>query len=166
MPKILSDRDSIRVGDMLTDFEGLRQSGKAKGESLRWPKSGWLMARITGWVAVIANAKWRYSWEEILLEGDNDILRGGGRSGSTTDFYALNLWELNNITAHTGAQADGIPQNSSNYPTNFQLLPIGGGSGGVVANQAVVEMKIISDAAGLARPIFTAFNGHFGPCGT
>ncbi len=123
----------------------------------------WFLARITGWSAIIPNARWRYAWEELLLETDNDFPYGGGLTGTTTDFYALNLREMNNITHHTGTQGNSINQLPP-YPTNFHLLPVGGGTGGVVGNQVVVLMRIIVDTLGVGRPVFEYENADFGSC--
>lgn len=167
----LSDNAIAKVRQWGRTVDGLQQSLE-QGQRVRGGEPGpdWFHARITGWAVIIANARWKYAWTEVLYKNDaggipQDIVRAGGRSGTTTAGFAINDWETNNIAAHTGAQADGIPQTPP-YPPNFNLLPIGGGAGGVVANQAVVRISIISDAAGLARAVFTMQNAHFGSCPT
>lgn len=123
----------------------------------------WFLARITGWAPIIANARWKYAWQEILIESDGDIICGGGLSGTTSDYYALNLTEMNNVPDHSGTQGNSVNQ-TSNYPPNYHLLPVGGGTGGVVANQVIVVMYAISDTGQNFRPVFEYQNTDQGPC--
>lgn len=160
---LISDNGITRIQSTIRTVDGLSQS-IAPGPSRQGSEGNhdWFLARITGWVATIANARWRYSWEEILLDADADLLITG-KSGTTTTNYAINLIEVNNIAAHTGTQGNSINQVAP-YPANFQLLPVGGGTGGTVANQVVVMMYMITDGSRNARPVFQYQNADFGSC--
>lgn len=160
---LISDSGIARIQSTIRTVDGLSQSPTA-GQYRQGldPDGGWFLARITGWTATIANARWKYAWQEVLLDADAD-LPITARSGTTTVNYAINLIEVNNITHHTGTQGNSVNQLPP-YPVNFQLLPVGGGTGGVVANQVVVMMYVVTDGSRQARPVFQYQNADFGTC--
>lgn len=127
----------------------------------------YFLAAITGWATLgSTGARWKYAWEQKLLDGDDDIAVHSGRriSGTTSDFYALNVCELNNVTHHTGTQGNSVDQSGADYPATFSIKPVGGGAGGTPANQVIVLMTIQTDANGNARPMFQYQNADDGTC--
>jgi len=124
-------------------------------------------AKITGWSQIGAIRKWRYAWVEAELSGDTYQAKSGGRSGTTTVNYALNLREGANLTDHAGTQGNGVNEAGSSYPEGFHLVPIGGGTGngnGTPANQTYVWMHVTTDTAGATRYEFAATNQNDGTC--
>ena len=163
---LISDAGIQRIQQMSRDLNGLLLSPDPAAPHQAMQGSKWFMARITGWSPIIANARWKYAWEEVVLKADDDVAVSipPGRVGTTSgDYYALNLIEVNNITHHTGTQGNSVNQLPP-YPVNFNLLPVGGGSGGVVANRVIVMMYVITDADGFACPVFQYQNADFGSC--
>ena len=126
------------------------------------------MARITGWATLGATgARWKYAWELITLDGDDDSLITGdlARSGTTGSDYALNITELNNVTQGSGTQGNSVDDSAADYSgTGFSIQPVGGGSGGTPDNQVPVVMHVLRDANGNRRYVFEYQNADDGAC--
>lgn len=106
-------------------------------------------AKITG-AAILgeSNYRWKYAWEEVVDDGDDIITVTNGRSGTTTDNYALNDFER----FHTSTIAGGVALDGDDYPAGFAPMPIGGAgplsSGdGIWRYSVVVQMQERWDAA-------------------
>ena len=80
-----------------------------------------LMAKITGsilWSPVTAN-HWKYAWVEVGLNGATIPNKENGRSGSTSDNWAINGSEFGNTNSRGGVQSDGVNQSGANYPAGY-----------------------------------------------
>lgn len=129
------------------------------------------LAKITGNLAITANARWKYAWSEVRIASGGLTVETftGSRSGTTgapsgADLgWALNIVELANTTA-TAIGGDGIlPSNTATYPAGFKRRPIGGGGTTDTHTLAtVVRMFLVSDAGGVTRALFGQPNPHFG----
>lgn len=57
-------------------------------------------ARITGSEIIEDRRVWRYSWDEVAISADEDVVVvEGGRSGTTSTAYAINACELDDTAA-------------------------------------------------------------------
>ena len=129
------------------------------------------LAKITGNLAITANARWKYAWSEVRLASGGTAIETftGSRSGTTgspsgADLgFALNIVELANTTA-TAIGGDGIlPSNTATYPSGFKRRPIGGGgTTDTHTLNTVVLMRLATDAGGVVRALFSQPNAHFG----
>ena len=86
------------------------------------PSGAGIFARITTWLKYGSTEKiWKYGWQEIALTAADAIeVVPGGRSGTTTTNFALNLTELANTTGATLQQGNSMEL----------VAPIGGGGSG------------------------------------
>jgi len=111
-------------------------------------------------------ARWKYAWELITLDGDDDSLITGdlARSGTTGSDYALNITELNNVTQGTGTQGNSVDDSGADYPSSFSIKPVGGGSGGTPDIQVPVFMRVQRDVNGNRRYVFEYQNADDGSC--
>lgn len=118
------------------------------------------LAKITG-NASLATSRFKYAWTEVLLTGNGVTTRVGGRSGTTTTDYAINLLEMDN----DGSYAAGVALGGADYPVGFGVRPIGGGGTDAThRTDVIVEMTQLHDSAGAKKYIFSAQNSHDGTC--
>ena len=121
------------------------------------------LAKITGWATLGGTgARWKYAWSEIIIDSDTDAVKSGGRSGTTTTGYALNLCELNNVAS--GVQGNSVDNSGADYPAGFDLQPVGAGSAGTVANEVCVVMQRVIDADNNVKYVFAYENADDGTC--
>jgi len=125
------------------------------------------LASVTGWALVPgANTRWRYAWAEVRLQNGEVSVKSGGRSGTTTSGYALNLTELTNVTQGAGTQGNSVDDSGAAYPSNFSIQPVGGGTGGVTGCNVVVRMSAVRDhGTGGKQYVFEYQNADDGTCG-
>lgn len=114
------------------------------------------LAKITGNASLSTN-RWKYSWEEVELDGDSQWKPDGRRTGSTTERYALNLIEIGN--GALGVRGNGVNQSGAAYPSGFALKPAGTGS-----FPLVVVMHEVVDKQGAMRYVFQYENADDGTC--
>ena len=104
-------------------------------------------ARITGW-AVWTTNKWKYAWEEIEVDGSGNVsAKTGGRSGTTSSYFAINMKETNNVASGGGVQGNDVDDSHADFPSGYDLVPLGAGTGGVPANKVLVALMayVLSD---------------------
>lgn len=124
-----------------------------------------LLMRITGWAAFNGNQhRWRYAWTEVYLDTSDADQNREFRSGTTSNFYALNLCEVNNVNSPNQVQGNSIDLGGSDFPSGFSLMPVGGGTGGTPDNQVIVIGHMIPDGANGLRPVFQYENAVDGTC--
>ena len=117
------------------------------------------LAKITGSASLSTN-RWKYAWTEVTMSGDDVTDKTNGRSGTTSDGYAINLAEIN----HTSTYAFGIDTTSSDYP-NFEPRPIGGaGTDNTHKYDVIVEMTARPDGSGGVKYTFYSMGSHDGTC--
>lgn len=116
---------------------------------------------VGGGSVVTVEYRWKYAWDEAEFSGDTATVKSGGRSGTTTTDYAVNMAEM----FHTGTYSWGVDITSSDYPTGSRPRPIGGGG---TANthryNVVVWMEQRTDVNGDVRYYFHASGSHDGAC--
>jgi hypothetical protein len=124
------------------------------------------VASITGHTQIASN-RFKYAWSEIALEktagGMDSASTLGGALTSEDVGEAFNLCEINNTVDFVGA---GVDTSGDDYPSNFDLMPIGNCgalSGGTQVNVAVI-MSIVRDIKGKVLPVFSMANSHDGAC--
>jgi hypothetical protein len=142
---ILSEQDRTRLREISKrvlgepDQQIARQGPRLHDE----PRAQrWWLSSIRGWEALPTVARWKYAHQEVEIDpADGLVDVSGGESGTTTEDYALNLQEFNNIAPRTGTQGTSVNETRPDYlDTSFNLMPVGGGSAGTPANQVLVWM--------------------------
>lgn len=108
-------------------------------------------AKITS-SASLATNRWKYAWTEQQMNGDSWEDKSGGRSGTTSSNYALNLVEANNDGS--GVQGNGV--NLSNLTGTFAIKAIAG--------DPVVQMHQKTDVNGTVKYYFSQVNAVDGTC--
>lgn len=122
-------------------------------------------ARIVGWQQIGSLRRWRYSWEPVALNAsDDDVTLDTYILGTFSNLYALNWYEVNNLVNHGGTQGNSINETASGFPAGFQLQPVGGGTGGIPANQVIVPLQPYSRLDGETVMMFWYVNAEQGPC--
>ncbi len=171
--------ESYRFADIITDTTSWLLTKPNGSTEILWKQEGiglkWgiirlshrhatteFLARITGNDGDPSNSnQWKYAWTEVELSGNSTGDKTGGRSGTTTVDYALNLNEVN----HTSIYAWGVDTNGDDYPEEFDARPIGGGgTSDTHKYDVVVLMKIVTDTNGDTRYVFEATGSHDGTC--
>ena len=119
------------------------------------------LAEITG-NASLATNRWKYAWREVILDGDDVATVTGGRSGTSSANYAINLIELK----HTATYAWGVDITASGYAgTSFAPRPIGGGGADNSHRYNVtVPMLQSYDKNGDVKYAFSLMGTHDGSC--
>lgn len=127
--------------------------------------SGIFLARIDAWATLGATGtRWKYGFTEMDINAsDADIVLAGGRVETTSGNYALNITEINNVTAGTGTQGNSIDESNTDIPSGVSLQPVGGGSGGTPGNTVIVFMCEMATAGG-TRYLFEYNNNPDGDC--
>jgi len=131
-------------------------------ETSRWamvrignPASNGFLAELDGATLISgANYRWQYAWHECSIEGTTPTSVAGGRSGTTTEGYALNIAEFGN----TDTCAAGVSLSSSDYPDGFEPRDI------TYCGNRFVWMESFIDAEGALRYWFDRLNVHDGTC--
>lgn len=100
----------------------------------------------------ISTNRWRYAWNEMELNGNVYQVKAGGRSGTTSVDFALNLAEMLNNGA--GVESPNINIDGPDYPEGFSIQPYYGGA----------WMYITTDTEGNVRYEFQASNTDDGTC--
>jgi len=122
------------------------------------------LAKITGNSAITANSRWKYAWSEVIIDSDADAVLTGGRTGTTSTDYALNLVEINNGAAGV-LGGDGVNAAGADYPAGFKRRPIGGGgTTDTHTNDVLVVMHVVIDDDDDKRFVFSQPNAHDGTC--
>jgi hypothetical protein len=177
-PILLSEEDQRRLQDLLnwvSHFSGPGVINTPRGPVLtpvrtrkqrpqRQSRSSKIPAVITGSTAMSGESnRWKYAWSEIDPDGDGVSVKTDGRSGTTTDGYAVNLAEV----YHTSTYAWGVDVTGTDYQSNFSAMPVGGGGTSTTHKYNVpVEITHWIDSEGVDRYYFFATGSHDGTCDT
>jgi hypothetical protein len=108
---------------------------------------GMFLARITGWTVKSGNVhRWRYSWSEVVIDGEDDQTPASYARGDSDDThtYGLNICELNNTNADD-VMGSGV--DTSDTDATVEIAPVGNGSGGVVDHEVVVPAWYVPSAS-------------------
>ena len=139
-----------RVDQMQADIPPtVRPSLRPGPPQLVW--EGWI--EITG-NASLATNRWKYSWEQVIADGDSFSTVTNGISGTTTTDYALNTMEFANTSSLVGPGVD--PTGTDYAASDFDPKPISDG--------AIVWGRQTVDDNGALKIHFTAENAHDGDC--
>jgi len=121
------------------------------------------LAKITGHAALAGYYyRWKYAFSEVTYDGDTIAAVAGGRSGTTTVGYALNLREY----GHTASFAWGVKVDAAGYPPAFAPKAVGGGGAtDAHCTDEIVWMEHATDVNGVGCLRFSAPGSHDGTCG-
>lgn len=136
------------------------------GVALPLPTVGPFMAVITDHTDMVAGARWKYDWHEVVIDGTDDLTTPSPSRSGTSDNgnYALNLVEFQNTVA-ADVGGDGVDPSGPDYPAGFARRPIGGsGTSDTHAVDVVVMMFPVRNADGQVRFVFSQVNPHDGTC--
>jgi hypothetical protein len=128
------------------------------------------LVRITGNALFSGeDARWKYAFTEVQLDGDDGYVDlDGGRTGTTSSGYAINLDELTHVPepiSSTPWYVWGIDVHGASYPTNFYPRPVGGGgTSGTHKLDQIVEITERFDVNGDAIRTFSRQGSHDGEC--
>lgn len=133
------------------------------------------LAKITGNATLGSTSiRWKYAWTEVELDGDSTSDVSGGRSGTTSTDYAINLAELSNGTEPSASSpwvgGYGVNMHGDDYPSGFQMQPIGASPNNAGAADethrvnVIVRMWEMLDVNGDTKYVFSASNQHDGVC--
>gem|GEM_PF-2809998 len=111
-------------------------------------------AKITGSAANGTN-KWKYAWTEVRRTATGWENKPNGRTGTTTEKFALNSIEANNPGA-AGIMGNSVDTSETDFPAGMSLKPVRG--------DPVVRMIAESDASGTTTYTFSYENAVDGPC--
>ena len=154
-----SETQRIVNGIRRVESMPLARAPGARGEG-RMPHIEMFLAKITG-NASLATNRFKYAWTEVLLNGDAVATRTGGRSGTTSAGYAINLAEIDNDSSY----AAGVALGGTDYPAGFDVKPIGGGGTDAThRTDVVVPLFQITDINGTTKYVFSLQNSHDGTC--
>jgi len=135
------------------DLEGLIGSPSSLG--VRRP---YFLAKITGNTRIGTEFRYKYSFEAMGLEGDDETDGPANLTGTTGgDDYALNLCEINNTATDV---APGVDVSGSSYPAGYEMQPIKFNP--IVVMFAVREWTGTNE--GRIRYVFSMANAHDGTC--
>ena len=110
---------------------------------------------------VFGNQRWHYSWAEAELSTTDVSILEGGRSGTTDEDYAMNMYEMTN----TSRYKMGVDVDADDYPDGYDLRPIGGaGDSSTHKVDFCVEMIVMKSDMGFSLYRFYAPNSHDGSC--
>lgn len=116
-------------------------------------------AVLTECVAFSANPnRWKYAWEQVTLDGDDNTLTvSGGQTGTTSSGYAINELEINNPSSD-GVMGIGI--DTSDTEATVTLYPVGiyNRAGGTLTYQPLVEIRFVPVDTGGTRAVFSGIN--------
>lgn len=144
----------------------VRILSKPAGTGLLWcivqlgitPMPPW--ARLTDAAAINSSTdtwRWQYAWEEVIWSGAGSTALTGGRSGTTSEGYALNGMEVPNTTSGV---VNGVNIDSSgDYPPGFMPRPLTYGDKAVL-----VRLHETIDASGDLVYRLSQPGGHDGTC--
>lgn len=119
-------------------------------------------AIITGHGSDLGNNFWPYAWSEAKFSTGTTIAAvSGGRSGTTSSGYAINILEMN----HTSQYAFGMDMNGSDYPAGGLPMPVGAaGSTQTHKYNVPVDMHVSVADDGSIVYWFAKFWSHDGTC--
>lgn len=117
---------------------------------------------ITAW-SVLADVsgvayRWLYDVTPAWVDGGAVVARP-----EAVAEQRYNIKEFPNVEQHTGTQGNSVYQ-GGDYPANFLLVPVGGGSGGVPSVQVPVRTFNIPVSDGSILPAFDVLNADDGTC--
>lgn len=121
---------------------------------------------VGGGSSVTVVFKWKYAFTEMERTGDTVQVKSGGRSGTTTDNYAINEAEIN----HTVNFSWGQTINVIPYPVGHRPKAVGGANTGstdqsVHSYDVIVEMQEVTEVgSGLTKYRFNKEWFHSGSC--
>lgn len=116
----------------------------------------WFWAKITS-SAEISAGRWKYAWTEQNRTATGFADMTDGRSGTTSENFAINACEANNDSA--GVQGNSIDLDGQVFTDNdgLELQPVRG--------DPVVRIWVESDADGNPAFTFEYINAIDGECG-
>jgi hypothetical protein len=118
-------------------------------------------ALITDSALLGSGPRRKYAWTELEFDGDDVPVKDGGRSGTTSTDYALNLSER----FHTSRYAFGVDKDGGDYPAGMDERPIGGaGTSDTHKYDVPVWMHEVTDVNGDKRYWFYSWGSHDGSC--
>jgi hypothetical protein len=118
-------------------------------------------AKITDSELLGSGPRRKYAWTELEFDGDDVPVKDGGRSGTTSTGYALNLAER----FHTSQYAFGVDKDGGDYPAGMDERPIGGaGTSDTHKYDVPVWMREVTDVNGDKRYWFYSWGSHDGVC--
>lgn len=147
LPKANQQMDAIE--------RGLRSSPSAPRQVRRGALSPFVLARVTE-SASLATNRWKYAWTEIVINGDDDEDKAGGRSGTITDNYAISLPEIN--ATGSGVQPNGIDLDGQIFTDNPGIGPV------PLGDNAPVLIYMAPNQAGGLKPLIVAAISIDGEC--
>ena len=144
-----------RVLNGRTGTRGQRRMHRSTLSRRQW------VAQITGATQDGSNRRWLYDWQEVIFDNDTTwtFQHVSGMRTSSELGQAVNLIEVQNGVA--GYSGDGVDASDANYPANFNLLSMAGGSP-LVMMWLVPTSETGSNLS--VRPVFQEGNQHFGSC--
>ena len=168
-----------RLMNMLRTYEQKSTDERARAEGGGGGSGGGkpFLAKIRKAKCIAAN-RYKYSWIQVALQDDNSIetVTDGKSSTVEGDDYALaaiNLIEIQNTTLLASA---GVNMGADQYPVDYNLQLMGGGSGAVdeeitpnvdcvVLLHSITGTSIEKGEGTTSRYIFSNVNDHDGICG-
>lgn len=152
---VFDDRERSRIRDVVRFVEA------NKSRLLKLfitPKRAWSggsgeyerLVHITGWAQIGTKRKWWYSGIQVVLYNNADepayqIAEGAVDMG----LCIFSTIEMVNTASGTGVQGNGVDESSGDFPSGFELIPLGAGTGGTPANGPIVAIS----PAGFTRTI-------------
>lgn len=117
---------------------------------------------VAGGSAVSVEVAWKYSWTEVIDNGDGTYTdKTGGRTGTTGTDYALNTVENGN----SGNYVWGVDVSNADYPDGYLPRPIGGGgTANTHRTSPVVELTRRAKSDGTRFYTFQLMGSHDGEC--
>lgn len=138
-----------------------RESIPARRRSVASSSSPFFPAKITGSATLGSGPRFKYAWSELEFDGDDVNVKSGGRAGTTSVDYALNMAEV----FHTTQYAFGIDKDGADYPAGMAERPVGGaGDDNTHQYDVPVWMRAVTDVNGDTRYWFYSWGSHDGSC--
>ncbi len=150
----LVDSINALVGSLAVDYR--------RAERQPWKRPNPYPARITASAVQGSVMRWRYAHEEVAITKEGVVtVVTHGRSGTTAAQWAINLVETYNLADATGTQGNSVDETGADFPTGFDLKPVGGLEG----VQVIVLMhELACGSDGHMVYAFTYENAHDGVC--
>lgn len=102
------------------------------------PGVGWA-GIVTAWTPLASTGegayRWLYTVQRARFDRDTQAMVATEDPPSAG---VINLNEISNVPQLTGVQGNSVDQGTPDFPATFLLRPIGGGSGGIPANNVTV----------------------------
>lgn len=170
-----TNEDATRADIVATDMLALTPHSngaavvlwRAEASEDPYETSRWALVRVgnaasNGFLAELDGAtlisgadwRWQYAWHECEMDGTEATALTGGRSGTTTENFAINIAEIGN----DDACAAGVALGGSDYPAGFEPKSI------IYCSNRFVWMETFIDKNGSMRYWFDRLNVHDGTC--